>query len=406
MFRKRVLSTLLCLAVLLTGMSLPVSVSAEPSGGIAGLEAYLQSSTALPDDGYLGIPVDLYLYHNGATTDQTPVILYVINTNTERIGTDSDFSIVNEMLSEKGYIVVVLDYKNNEQSVSPGLDWSVQNIRTKIDSYGMYLGGAAYKKSYAYIVPSGYNITLDEYYWSIDKHGADGVLDMIVNVWNNDFKSVYGDETIHYSDGTTKKVSEVTASSIYDCVKKDGTPLDMDLRMDIIYPTNPAEKVPVYSVASSAESRVATWTSAMRPHLTGFLFSGYAGVIFDYAYVRWRGTTTTATLTGIHSLRVSRATTIPTRYTCTAGLSRIRRQSAKYAIWRTTKGILINLTWTKSAFTATPRADSAQGSARKTRRRWPRRAILKGTTAKQDTKTAIPRTTVSGLSTAARSSRG
>ena len=164
MFRKRVLSTLLCLAVLLTGMSLPVSVSAEPSGGIAGLEAYLQSSTALPDDGYLGIPVDLYLYHNGATTDQTLVILYVINTNTERIGTDSDFSIVNEMLSEKGYIVVVLDYKNNEQSVSPGLDWSVQGIRTKIDSYGMYLGGAAYKKSCAYVVPAGYNVTLDEYY--------------------------------------------------------------------------------------------------------------------------------------------------------------------------------------------------------------------------------------------------
>lgn len=285
MFMKRILSTVLCLLMLLTGMSIPASADAGMSGGIAGLETYLQSSAPLSDDGYLGIPVDIYTYHNGATTNQTPVILYVINTNTERIGTDSDFDIVHELLAEKGYIVVVLDYGNNEKSVSPGLDWSIQGIRTKIDSYGMYLGGAAYKKSCAYVVPSGYNVTLDEYYWSIDKHGADGVLDMIVNVWNNDFKAVYGDETIHYSDGTAKKVREVTAASIYDCVKKDGTPLDMDLRMDIIYPTKPAEKVPVYSVASSAESRVATWTSAMRPHLTGFLFSGYAGVIFDYAYV-------------------------------------------------------------------------------------------------------------------------
>ena len=66
---------------------------------------------ALTDDGYIGIPVDIYTYHNGNTTDQTPIILYVINTNTERIGTDSDFTIVNEMVNEKGYIVVVLDYK-------------------------------------------------------------------------------------------------------------------------------------------------------------------------------------------------------------------------------------------------------------------------------------------------------
>ncbi len=90
-------------------------------------------------------------------------------------------------------------------AVSPDLDWSIQGIRTKINSYGMYLGGAAYKEKAAYIVPSGYNITLDEYYWSIDKHGADGVLDMIVNVWNNDFQSVYGNKTIQYSDGTTKR---------------------------------------------------------------------------------------------------------------------------------------------------------------------------------------------------------
>lgn len=60
----------------------------------------------------------------------------------------------------------------------------------------------------------------------------------------NDFKSVKKDSVINYPDGTSKKVGEVTAQDIYDCVKKDGSPIDMDLRMDIIYPTNPAQKVP------------------------------------------------------------------------------------------------------------------------------------------------------------------
>lgn len=282
---KRILCAVLCLTVLLSGMSLPVAADTRAGGAIAGLEDKLQYSVALTDDGYIGIPVDIYTYHNGNTTDQTPIILYVINTNTERIGTDSDFTIVNEMVNEKGYIVVVLDYKGAAAAVSPDLDWSIQGIRTKINSYGMYLGGAAYKEKAAYIVPSGYNITLDEYYWSIDKHGADGVLDMIVNVWNNDFQSVYGNKTIQYSDGTTKKVSEVTASSIYDCVKPDGTPIDMDLRMDLIYPTHPQQEVPVMVLSESAESRGGGWVNALRPHMTGFLFNGYAGVIYDFAYV-------------------------------------------------------------------------------------------------------------------------
>lgn len=164
---KRILCAVLCLTVLLSGMSLPVAADTRAGGAIAGLEDKLQYSVALTDDGYIGIPVDIYTYHNGNTTDQTPIILYVINTNTERIGTDSDFTIVNEMVNEKGYIVVVLDYKGAAAAVSPDLDWSIQGIRTKINSYGMYLGGAAYKEKAAYIVPSGYNITLDEYYWSL-----------------------------------------------------------------------------------------------------------------------------------------------------------------------------------------------------------------------------------------------
>ena len=257
-----------------------------PTGGIAGMEDYLKYSVSLSSDGYIGIPVDIYTYHKDTTTSDMPIVCYVINTNTERVGTDSDLKIVNELVNDKNCIVVVIDYKNNPLSVCPDLDWSVQGIRTNANNAKYFKSASIpYKKGYTYVVPSGYNITLDEFYWAIDKHGADGTLDYIVNVWNNDFKGVKGNQTITYSDGTTKKVSEVTAESIYDCVKKDGTPIDLDLRMDIIYPTNPDHEVPVYICASSSETRIGTWTSEQRPHLSGFLFSGYAGVIYDYGYV-------------------------------------------------------------------------------------------------------------------------
>ena len=46
-------------------------------------------------DGYIGIPVQLSVYHKGdapvtSGVGGTPVILYVVNANIERIGTKSD----------------------------------------------------------------------------------------------------------------------------------------------------------------------------------------------------------------------------------------------------------------------------------------------------------------------------
>ena len=278
---KRIFCTFLCMAVLLSCVSIP-TLAATKGGIIEALGDYLRVNETRANDGYIGIPVDISTYIKGQTTTQTPVILYVIGANTERIGTESDASIVQSML-DRGYIVVALDYRNHVKAVTPDLDWSVQGIRVNINS-GAYLDGAAYASGINYVVPSGYNITLDEQYWSIDKHGADGSLQRIVDIWNSDFKSVKGDSTITYPDGQTKKVSEVTANTIYDCVKPDGTPIDLDLRMDLIYPTNPAKEVPVMTLMSSSETRVGSWTNATRPHLSGFLFSGYAGVIFDYAY--------------------------------------------------------------------------------------------------------------------------
>ncbi len=245
---------------------------------------FLKYSETLENDGYIGIPLDIRTYYIGTPTEKTPVLLYVVNTNTKRIGTDSDEEIISRLINEKGFTVVVLDYKNNEKAVCPGLDWSIQQIRCAIDKDGKYLNGAAYKKRYSYVLPAGYDITLDEYYWSFDKHGSDGSIDKIVEIWNNDFRGVKGERTVKYPDGTETKVKDIVASSIFDCVRDDGRQLDLDLRMDIFYPTNPEHKVPVMALYSSSEIRIDAWMIPARPHLTGFLFAGYAGVVFDYGY--------------------------------------------------------------------------------------------------------------------------
>ena len=280
---KKLMSILLCLAMLLPCLGTGVFANTVTSL-ISGLESDCHYSASLANDGYIGIPVDVCTYYKeGATTEWSPVMLYVMNTNTKRIGTDSDQTIVQSLL-DRGFVVVALDYKGNEKAVSPDLDWSIQAIRDTIGK-GTHLNGAVCQKSYTYVLPAGYNIVYDDVYWSIDKHASLGSLEAIVDIWNNDFKKAKASAQITLQDGTKVSVADYTANDIYDCVKKDGTPIDLDLAMDIIYPTNPANEVPVMVCISSSETRVGTWTSSKRPHLTGFLFDGYAGVVSDYAYV-------------------------------------------------------------------------------------------------------------------------
>ena len=88
------------------------------------------------DEGTNGIPFDATVFYDRsrgpavpgfATRGATPLMIYVVNTNTDRIGTESDATIVRSML-DRGYIVLVLDYKNGEKAVSPSLDYAVQGM--------------------------------------------------------------------------------------------------------------------------------------------------------------------------------------------------------------------------------------------------------------------------------------
>ncbi|MBQ9116995.1 MAG: hypothetical protein IJY04_08215 [Clostridia bacterium] len=272
-------------------------------------------------DDYIGIPfevtvlfdADNFSVQPGATG--TPIVIYVINSGAVRVGTRSDEEIVGGMLA-RGYAVVLLDYLGNEKAVSPALDWSAQKVRNRIadgEFFAEARGFTAGSYMQTVIVPSGHDLSFGNVFFEIDKHGADGTLEKIVEIWNNDFRGTNAERVIKWTDGngrfkamqtahdgslpfrcsadgTPDENGEYTfvkytkAESIEDCVKPDGTRIDLKLYMHIIYPTSPKNKVPVLCLAGSSEHLCRGAATVDRPQLVGATFNGYAGVMFDFGY--------------------------------------------------------------------------------------------------------------------------
>ena len=275
----------------------------------------------LATDGYIGIPVQVSVYHKGSDTVKsgvggTPVIIYVVNTNVERVGTDSDTSIISSML-ERGYAVVIVDYLGNEKANLHGIDLSLQLLRSRVSAGEFFkdctgFESGTYKE--LFVCPAGHDVSLSNVYWEIDKHSSDGTLEYIVEVWNEDFRSVFGNKTIKWvdengarkatqnafdgtspvwlnADGTENpngeyiKIKYTKAEVVTDCTRLDGSALDYNLYMHITYPTNPENEVPVMCLAGSGDHLASMTSSTQRAHFNGFLFSGYAFVIYDHGYV-------------------------------------------------------------------------------------------------------------------------
>lgn len=380
----RVLSALLCTVIMILQLPLTLFALSPASGGktvpsapkeLEGLSSYLHASVQTKDN-TVGLTVNIHTYYDeskdytvassGKTNSTVPIgtvgsvsVLYVMNTNTERIGTDTDEKIVRSLL-ERGYFVLVLDYMNASAACGTDLDWSLQDIRqqliggSSVDGRKTYtagtysdgkLTGATASTSQCYILPAGYDIAYNISYFSYDQHGSAGLFERIVEIWNNDFKSVWRDTIVKWvnDDGTPKldKTEPVSAKSandkstvsdygvwftddkgtgaskttaelvamkeandgsyknyvytyigntkaqtVTDCVKPDGEMIDLNLYMDVIYPTGyTGDDLPVMMCMSSSYTRADSWSSKTRPHLTGCLFNGYIGIVSDYALV-------------------------------------------------------------------------------------------------------------------------
>ena len=365
---KKIVSFILSLALLLSALPL-TAFAFEDANGIDGgvtldkedaypaireaFAEHLVNTVHIEKDDYLGIPVDLYVYAKvGRSSEIAPVLLYVINTNTERVGTESDVSILTDLIEE--YIVVVVDYRNNSLTTPVNVDQSVHRIHYQTaagthlsyEEDGVKKSLNIIKQADNWVLPAGYRIMRDITYFNFKLNGVEGTLERIVQVWNEDFsdttyagvKISWGQKTTEdgtlvfndtngercykndtgdgyvYADGSAvsgtvvpeyKKLREgasyadaanriayvrdTLAEDWWDCVKKDGTPVDLNLYLDILYPSEPKDgaEIPVLAMAVSRQSTTGNWFAASdNPEYIGAaLFSGYAGLLYEYAYV-------------------------------------------------------------------------------------------------------------------------
>ncbi len=326
--KLKIFSLILMLAVLSCVIFISATASTEKEDAMIAIEAdatlsaFKQGETiSLATDGYIGIPVEITVYYDGTSAatpgpqlDSTPVVLYVVNAELERIGTDSDVDIIRRMVSN-GYAVAVLDYLNNPKATSPKLDWSAQTVRNQLKSGAYFTDKTVFPEGTYYnsfVVPSGYDISINNVFWEIDKHSTDGTFEKIVEIWNNDFRGVKGDIIIKWTDengnrkatgngfdgsepiwldsdgsenpsGEYIRIKHTRAEKIEDCVKADGSPIDLNLYMHFIYPTGNVT-VPVMTLVGSAEHLANGAATADRPQFVGAVFNGYAGVMYDHGY--------------------------------------------------------------------------------------------------------------------------
>ena len=366
----RILCVLLCLTMVIPSIAMTASamtpetkaVAAAPSAPaeLDALSSYLHASVST-EDNTSHLPLNVHTYYD-ENVKYTPAtigeagsvsILYVMNTNTERLGQKSDAELVQSFL-DRGYFVIVLDYLNNPAACGTALDWSVQDIRCQVIGGSPFTGGKGYTSgtytdgklagtnpicALSYILPAGYDIAYNVPYFSYDKYGTAGTFELIVEIWNNDFKSVKRDTIVKWvdengmprldlTDAITEKASTDTKNVDYatwfktadgkgaisqsalealteeqqkqyqytyigntiveevtDCVQPDGTMIDLNLYMDILYPSDYNGELPVMIAMSSNYTRTASWTGETRPYLNGPLFNGYVGVVSDYGLV-------------------------------------------------------------------------------------------------------------------------
>ena len=236
------------------------------------------------EDGTVGTTVKSYTFNKlDANSSANPVAIYVIGHGEERVGTDSDVSIIRDLIEE--YVVVVLDYVGAENAVSPYLDESLHDIKLDIMQSGLFLDGVSYNSNQTYLIPAGCRIVRNVEFFNIMESAPKGVVNKILDVWNNQeqIKTKLGDswcEAETLDDIVMKNGESLTA------VDENGNYKYLTYHLDIIYPANPESEVPVIMAASTGAIRNNSLSSTKsdRIQYVGFLFGGYAVSSLDHDY--------------------------------------------------------------------------------------------------------------------------
>ncbi len=214
------------------------------------------------------------LADNPADSEPRPVIAYVRNPAWERVGTEPDETILLDFL-DGGYLVAVLDYEGDPAAVSPAIDWDLAGFRHFVlghNQTSLFAGSSLQPHPLdVFVLPEGYRLERDLFYWDVARHGAHGTLQRILNTYNGHVVSQFG---------------VAPAASPEEMRGPDGEEIDYRLSLDIIYPSQPAQPVPlVFESATQSERMRGHRVEIDRaPFPIGFVNRGMAWAITDHCW--------------------------------------------------------------------------------------------------------------------------
>ncbi len=252
-----------------------VFTTCSQSDDLSGLKPYLRKSVIWKCEKLdKEIPLNIYFLEDSTDTDGAQVIVYVKNQAWERIGQESDLSILRDDIQKK-FIVITADFGNDPKAVSTFIDKDLHDIFRAV--YGtntpsllkdIHLKPVNYR---CFFMPAGYRVATDLIYWELDKHGVYGTLEYIMRSYNEDIvPKVPG-------------LKPVTSPS--DMVDRKGQPFDFTVKMDIVYPSQAKRKLPVLVNSETiSERNPNSGPNAYRPHYIGFTMRGYVHVVMGHCF--------------------------------------------------------------------------------------------------------------------------
>ncbi len=224
-------------------------------------------------------------------------IIYVIGHNVERIGRESDVSILQSYLDE-GYIVLVADFGGDPEAKAGKLEAPLYDIKQAVAYSNQYVGALGSKRSsirikkeIVFVFFAGYRIERNVPYFDLLKNGTPGTADRILAAWNDThssgFKATKSSKIPACEWNGNKKGVWYEATHVEQLVRPDpitgkAIPLDFELGLTIIYPSDPVKKTPVHMNSSSWEQREGGMTASK--FLEGFQARGFTVVSYDHEY--------------------------------------------------------------------------------------------------------------------------
>jgi len=222
------------------------------------------------------LPVRAYYHKTKESQKAATIVVYVKNIAAERIGLEPDEDILCDYVNQ-GYFVITVDYLNDARAISPWLEQDLYLFHRMI--YGFQtkslFAGKGFRLHYCrcFFLPAGYRFLENVVYWQMDKHGANGTVDYLIDSYNTYVAGKYPDRP---------KVSRLD-----EMLTKDGRKVDMALKMDIIYPSQSKTKVPLMFYAQTDPAKPPSLyykKDKLYYHTIGFVMRGYAYANFDHNY--------------------------------------------------------------------------------------------------------------------------